>query len=133
MFNHMQIRFLIGLGCLLLLASCRQAEYDPALDGTPEITFKQTDYTFLEIEEGDTRDFEYEFENTGTSPLMILDVEVACGCTMTSWHLRPIAPGEKGILKIHFDSTHLSGLKHNRIDVFTNGNYVRLTFLAEVI
>ncbi|MBQ5997264.1 MAG: DUF1573 domain-containing protein [Bacteroidales bacterium] len=118
---------------LLVLASCRQQQSDKVLDGSPEITFEETDFTFLEIFEGETRDFEYKFTNTGTSTLMILDVQVACGCTLSSWNHSPIDPGETGVLKVHFDSSRLRGLKHNFIDVFTNGNHVRLFFTAEVI
>lgn len=118
---------------LLLLASCRQQTAHVVLDGTPEITFEESDVTLLEIFEGETRDFEYKFTNTGTSTLMILDVQVACGCTLTSWIRNPVAPGETGVLSVHYDSSRLRGLKNNFIDVFTNGNYVRLFFTAEVI
>ena len=120
----------------LLLACCSGAETEPdwVMDGTPEITFSETEYTFMEMDEGDVREFEYKFKNTGTAPLMILDVDVTCGCTLASWHLKPIRPGEEGVLKVRFDSArHQSGIKRNTIDVFTNGNYVRLFFTTEII
>lgn len=117
-----------------VLMSCSQPKSnDVVLDGTPEITFDETSYTFLEIIEGDSLDFEYSFKNTGTSTLMLLEVQVACGCTLSSWNYQPIAPGESSVLKIHFNSSLLSGIKKNFIDVYTNGNYVRLFFTTEVI
>jgi len=126
------LSFFLALSALLL-GACG-AQPDKVMDGTPEITFVFTDTTLLEIDDGDTRDFEYVFENTGTASLMILDVDVSCGCTLTSWNRTPIEPGEKGTLKIHFNSTGMQeGLKHNKIDVFTNGNWARLFFTAEII
>lgn len=121
---------------VLLLAGCAKSEPDAdfVMDGTPEITFSETDQSLLEMDEGEVRNFEYRFKNTGTAPLMILDIDVTCGCTLTSWNLKPIRPGEEGVIKVSFDSSHhQTGVKKNRIDVFTNGNYVRLFFTTEII
>ena len=77
-----------------------------------EIKFKDPKYNFGFVREGDVVIMLFEFENTGTEPLVISDYKVECGCTVMEKPVKPIMPGESSSLKITFD-THA---KYDRQD-----------------
>lgn len=45
---------------------------------------------------------EYEFENVADVPVAVLSVSAACGCTKPEYPVRPLRPGEKGVIKVTF-------------------------------
>ncbi len=47
-----------------------------------------------EIAQGKPVSVDFEFKNTGTSPVIIESVQVACGCTTTNYAKTPVLPGE---------------------------------------
>lgn len=49
----------------------------------------------------------FTFTNTGNAPLLITKVKTSCGCTVPSYSKAPILPGEKGELKIKYDTKRL--------------------------
>ena len=49
----------------------------------------------------------FTFTNTGDAPLLITKVKTSCGCTVPSYSLVPIMPGESGELKIKYDTKRL--------------------------
>lgn len=46
----------------------------------------------------------FEFKNTGTEPLIISNCKGSCGCTVPTCPKEPILPGEKGKIKVHYDT-----------------------------
>ncbi len=49
----------------------------------------------------------FTFTNTGDAPLLITKVKTSCGCTVPSYSLAPIMPGESGELNIKYDTKRL--------------------------
>jgi len=49
----------------------------------------------------------FTFSNTGNARLLITKVKTSCGCTVPSYSKAPILPGEKGELKIKYDTKRL--------------------------
>ena len=49
----------------------------------------------------------FTFTNTGDAPLLITKVKTSCGCTIPSYSLAPIMPGESGELTIVYDTKRL--------------------------
>lgn len=45
----------------------------------------------------------FEFTNTGTSPLIITNVQSTCGCTVPSKPTDPIAPGKTGEISVKYN------------------------------
>jgi Protein of unknown function (DUF1573) len=84
------------------------------------ISFYQTSYNFGEIKQGDTVKHDFEFTNTGTEELLILEAEASCGCTHPSYPFIPIAPGEKGKIGVIFNSAGKMGIQRPYITVTTN-------------
>ncbi len=72
--------------------------------GGPKITFDKTEHDFGTINEGDIVETVFSFTNNGKSELIILSAKGSCGCTVPEWPKKPILPGEKGEIKVKFNS-----------------------------
>ena len=81
-----------------------------------------SDYTFDfgNITEGDTARVNISYKNEGSDPLEIQKVQSSCGCTMAVPSGMIIKPGERGNLKIAFDSSNRFGKTSKTITLFTN-------------
>lgn len=103
----------------------------------PIITFEKKSHDFGDITQGDKVEYVFAFENTGTEPLIITNVEVTCGCTTPKgWPRDPILPGEKGELTVSFNTAGKLGRQNKPIIVISNaanpeGN--RVSFSANIL
>ncbi|WP_226390813.1 DUF1573 domain-containing protein [Penaeicola halotolerans] len=69
------------------------------------ITFDQSVYDFGTVPEGTVVKHTFTFTNTGDKDLIISNASASCGCTVPDWSKNPIKPGEKGEIKVEFNST----------------------------
>lgn len=102
---------------------------------TADMTFETMEHNFGDIMEGQNVEKTYNFTNSGDKPLLIDRCDVTCGCTVPSFPKEPIAPGDKGSIKVVFNSSGKSGLNNKTVTVFANvpgGNKV-LKFTVNVI
>jgi len=86
----------------------------------PAITFEETSHEFGDIYQGDVVEHVFAFENTGTEPLIITNVQTTCGCTAPSWPRDPIAPGQTNEIKVRFNSAGKMGRQNKVITVISN-------------
>lgn len=87
----------------------------------PVISFDKESYDFGQIEEANgvvTVDFNYT--NTGKTPLVLHNVQASCGCTTPEWTRTPIQPGGKGIIKVTFNPANRPGSFSKTITVQSN-------------
>ena len=70
----------------------------------PQITFVSNTYNFGKIRKGEKITTSFYFKNTGTKPLLILQVQTSCGCTASSWSKEYIEPNETGEITVVFDT-----------------------------
>lgn len=47
----------------------------------------------------------FEFKNTGNQPLIIMNVQSTCGCTVPSKPTEPIMPGKMGKIDVKYNMT----------------------------
>lgn len=71
---------------------------------TTSINFPQSTFNFGEIMDGEKVEHIFEFTNSGNEPLVIADAKGSCGCTVPVWPKEPIKPGEKGEIKVVYNS-----------------------------
>lgn len=86
----------------------------------PVITFAVESYSFDTIKQGDIVVREFKFTNTGKAPLIISDVLVGCGCTVTEFSKEPIGPGKTGTIKVEFRSAYKMGPQDKTATVKSN-------------
>lgn len=98
-------------------------------EAKPAIRFDSpTDHDFgtIRANEGSVS-AEYTFTNTGTAPLVIINVtNGGCGCTTPDYPKAPIAPGESDKITIHFNPTGRRGEFNREVRVKTNATKKRL-------
>lgn len=70
-----------------------------------KMKFKKTEHNFGRMKEGEQREHNFEFTNTGKQDLVIEDCKGSCGCTVPEWPKDPIKPGQSAAIKVKFDST----------------------------
>ncbi len=68
------------------------------------IKFDSDVFDFGEVMEGERVTHVFKFTNDGKEPLVISNAKGSCGCTVPDWSKNPIAPGEKGEIRVEYDS-----------------------------
>jgi hypothetical protein len=128
----MKRTFFIASLVAITLASCSSAtdrikSSDDAVSGTevmmdalPTIAFAEEFHDFGEVQEGEVVEHTFTFTNEGEGPLIISNAQGSCGCTVPDWPRQPIAPGQKGQIKVSFNSTGRAGRQDKRVTLTTN-------------
>lgn len=74
------------------------------------LTFAEESYNFGTIpEKGGKVSHEFTFTNTGDANLVIVEATADCGCTVPEYPTKPIAPGEKGKIKVTYNPLYRPG------------------------
>lgn len=64
---------------------------------------------------------EVGFVNDGSSPLVILSVTTSCSCLKAHYSRKPVAPGERGVIKIIYEARKMElGVFHRVMQVRSN-------------
>ena len=81
----------------------------------------------------DDAEFEFEFTNTGSVPLLVTHVKSTCGCTIPEWSKEPVNSNDKGKIHVSYD-THRVGAFAKSIYVYSNASNgaQRLTITGKV-
>ncbi|MGN0214162.1 MAG: DUF1573 domain-containing protein [Muribaculaceae bacterium] len=120
---------IIRLACLAILTI---AMVQPALaddkstkkEGKAEALFTERIHDFGYIkEENGAVSHQFEFENVGDEPLIIVSAYASCGCTRPEFPTKPIKPGKKGKIKVTFSPIGRPGPFRKEVRVKTNGKY----------
>lgn len=99
----------------------QKAEKKIPADGKyPVITFKETEFDFGDIKQGDKVEHTFEFTNTGEADLLISTARASCGCTVPEFTEEAIKPGKSGKIKVTFNSAGKKGPTTKTITVVCN-------------
>lgn len=103
-------------------------------EGYAVMTFKNMSHNFGDILENQKVETTFEFTNTGKVDLLISNCSAMCGCTVPEWPREPIKPGEKGSIKVVFDSAGKGGVNNKIVTVYANieSKTLELKFTANV-
>jgi hypothetical protein len=108
----MKLKFLFFFSFMALVAQFSLAQ--------GSITFTKETHEFGNVEEGKQATYEFEFTNTGKSPVIISNVSASCGCTTPFWTKEPVLPGKKGKVTASYNSAGRPGAFHKTITVTSN-------------
>lgn len=100
---------------------------------TAQVNFDQVRHEFGTILWQTPATATFTVTNNGAQPVVILDVDPDCGCTVASWTHSPIAPGSTGTIGVTYD-TELLGSFEKSIEVRTSAaaQPTRLTVSGDV-
>lgn len=107
-----------------------------AQQNNAKISFNTDKYNYGTIKEDDeTAYYDFDFKNTGATPLIIQRVSTSCGCTTPEWPKEPIAPGKSGKIRVGYDPKGRPGPFSKTISVYSNAdvNVVVLQISGEVL
>lgn len=101
-------------------------------DKQAEATFTVMSHDFGTIKEANGPvSCTFEFTNTGTKPLLIIDATASCGCTRPEYPSKPIKPGKKGKIKVTYSPIGRPGAFKKTVKVKTNGKERTITLRIE--
>ncbi|QQL50775.1 DUF1573 domain-containing protein [Mucilaginibacter ginkgonis] len=135
----------LGLVALTLFSACSQS---PATDGSKKdsastgntanpavMKLERETHDFGKIKTGDIVKYDFKFTNTGKSPLIITNATATCGCTKPTYPSAPVAPGQKGVIHVEFNSAGKMGLQDKQVTVTANTNpaETRMHLIGEVM
>ena len=85
-----------------------------------EFKFTELEYSYGTIKQGESITHNFEFTNTGKEPLVITSAHGSCGCTVPDWPKEPIKKGEKGVIKVTFNSAGKMGPQDKTVTINSN-------------
>jgi hypothetical protein len=92
-----------------------------ANEGTgADFKFKEDEFNFGTIKQGEAVTHEFEFTNTGSEPVIITSAAGSCGCTVPVWPKEPIAKGQKSTIKVTFNSAGKMGMQDKTVTINSN-------------
>ena len=114
-------RFIIGLFLLVVTAVPTQAKDKRGNEGA-RLKFEQNSYDFGTISrKGEDRECEFCFVNSGSEPLVILSAQTSCSCLKVDFSRKPIAPGQKGVVKLLVEVRKMEkGVFHRVVQIKSN-------------
>lgn len=129
---------------ILLLAFCGLAlacQQPKSTDETNQsvalssASFDEVNYNFGKIKEGESVTHSFTFTNTGSAPLIITSATATCGCTVPEYPAQPIKPGEKGTIKVVFNSRGKMGKQDKVVTILSNAKPAmdNLHMIGEVV
>jgi hypothetical protein len=83
------------------------------------IIFDKLEHDYGTMEFGDDGNTVFTFTNKGKAPVVLSNVRASCGCTTPEWTKTPVGPGEKGEIKVKYN-TNLPGTFNKSITVTSN-------------
>ena len=87
-----------------------------------QIAFDKTTWNFGTYAESQIQTCTFTSKNTGDAPLIINQAVASCGCTVATYTKKPVAPGEKGEVKVTYNGKgKFEGHFKKSITVRTNG------------
>ena len=107
-------------------------ETDESTNKEPVISFDKKIWDFGTIIDGEVVEHTFRFTNTGTNDLIISNASASCGCTIPEWPKEPIAPGEKGEIKVEFNSNGKKDMVTKDITILANTNPVKTILQIKV-
>ncbi len=101
----------------------------------PRFEFEDNIHDFGDIQQGEKVEHLFKFTNAGNQPLVISNIITTCGCTAPTWPKDPVQPGEKGEIKVVFNSIGKIGKQNKVITIFSNSvnGKDQITIQANVI
>lgn len=118
--------------------SCRSSAVTRQVAGTvlevsdsAVVSLRRDTFDVGRLREGERIVKEFAVRNAGRVPFVIGRVESDCGCIVSEYDRRPVAPGEAVSLDVSFDSRGYRGYVLKRVEVTTTLRNEPLVFYME--
>ena len=104
------------IALLFLLAGTATNIYAQGQPNGPVFKFDEGDtHDFGVVKRGPIANHTFTFTNVGTRPLNVMNVTPSCGCTGVEWIKTPVAPGQKGWIKLGLKTEEQKGIFNKEV------------------
>lgn len=79
----------------------------PVVAPTDSIIFVSTTHDYGTIVQGADGTCMFTFTNKGKAPIVLNEVKASCGCTVPEWTRTPVAPKQKGTIKVTYNTNNV--------------------------
>ena len=113
---------ILAVACQSTPTNNQQSADNVEIDSTKKgsFLFDTTVFNFGTILAGEQISTEFKYTNTGDADIIISKIETSCGCTVPEYDKEPVKPGERGSIRVRFDSNGKSGTQYKTIRIFSN-------------
>lgn len=96
--------------------------------------FEEETHDFGTVPEGPLAEYDFEFKNTGKSPIVITEAHGSCGCTVPKWPSEPILPKHKAVIHVAYTTNGRQGMINKDVIITSNAqqNPMRLHITGNV-
>lgn len=123
-------KYILTLAVIAMGVFTATAQENP---NAPVIEFEAKTIDYGTIEQGADGRREFVFTNAGKEPLVIKNAKGSCGCTVPTWSKNPIAAGDKGTIKVKYDTRRVGAfVKYVTVTSNAQNKNVRLTIKGTV-
>jgi len=100
----------------------------------PRVIAENARQKFGTVDKGALVDKYYHIVNAGNEPLVIERVDVECSCTTVEFPHTPLAPGERAVIHVAFNTASAYGRQDRTAIVYSNapGGPLKLRFKGMV-
>lgn len=105
-----EVFYLVLILCMAQLQSHAQAI----------LKFKDTKKNFGFVKKGELVTLNYEFTNTGSTPLIITDAKAECSCTSINFPKQPIAPNATNTITVNFNTLTVYDRQDRTVEITSN-------------
>ena len=127
--KYLQLSLLLILSTAIFAQTATQSKKDLQ----PPLKFAVLEIERQNIPYGSEDLFVFEFKNTSKKAAVITNVQTSCCCTAADRPETPIRKGQKGVIKVHYDTKRVGGFTKT-ITVFSNvGDPIVLTIKGSVL
>ncbi|ETN93942.1 DUF1573 domain-containing protein [Zhouia amylolytica] len=124
LFNFKPQRTILATSIILFLLALFASFTCPAQDQAKltksgKFSFDTEEINYGNLQQNSNGDRVFIFTNTGNAPIVISQVKTSCGCTVPTYSKLPVLPGEKGEIKVQYDTNRL-GAFNKTITIISN-------------
>ena len=84
------------------------------------LKFKDTKKSFGFVKKGELVTLNYEFTNTGTTPLIITEAKAECSCTTINFPKQPIVPNSTNTITVNFNTQSVYDRQDRTVEITSN-------------
>lgn len=101
------MRKLIVFMSMMLFAVLGVKAQDKPAAPQDSIVFESTTHDYGTVVQASDGSCQFVFKNKGKAPIVLNEVKASCGCTVPEWTRTPVAPGEKGTIKVTYNTNNV--------------------------
>lgn len=92
---------------MMLFAVLGMKAQDKPATPQDSIVFESTTHDYGTVVQASDGSCQFVFKNKGKAPIVLNEVKASCGCTVPEWTRTPVAPGEKGTIKVTYNTNNV--------------------------